>query len=1247
MKQTILPTLLAACLALPAVGLAQTCASPNATSDYIVGQAEGRASAMHWETGLVWSRAIEGSTLADQQKPWTDWINNWLPTPFAGQEDWGVNAALAQDRLHTGVWRLPYKLENSALAAGCPDPDFRLNREVLPTVHGQGGLHGSLWTASPRPGNQGSAWQTLFDQQPQVGTWLSTNSGGETRLVRGGQPFANLPASPPADTVPAGMVVIYNITTPLASQSGAGASWGGVRISGNGRLRVNGAGSWVREAIVTSGDQIRVRLPAPATAGQQATATLSLRSGDTTGTAAAAANGGDEATQVRESSMLFTLHASAAPAPRACRVTPSGSGDGTSWPQAASLDFALAEPSCSEVWLKQSAGTPYVPSGAQGFVIERNVKLYGGFIGTEAALAERPQSVSPGLTVLDANNNSRVLYLDGSLGIPLDDTLIDSVYLLQGAAAGPGANGGALYCNGAGVGSVCSPWINRVHIGASYADGDGGALFNDASGGGVSSPVLTNVLISNNHAEGHGGAIYNRGEGGTSSPVLRNVSMEGNDAYNGSGGAMYNLAKGSGGVSSPVIEQASFTGNGAGVSGGAIHSLTEGGGTSHMQVRNATFAINQSSAGRPGGAIAIVGVDGDARVDAVHATFMGNMAGGNGNALFTQGGVVGVRNSVLWGSAATRSQAVTFFTGSTTITDSLIQDGCAGGNVAPMGGTATCNGVTLDADPELGAFGANGMDGFPSLYGYLPDLTSLLQDAVACTLPIDQRGIARPQGMGATPCDIGALERRTHVELAVTVTGMGVVNGAPSACATGTCSYNYPGEGTPQLLTLAAMPAMGHTFIGWSGACSGTGTCSITMDQARAVSAEFSGPIAHTLGGTVAGLTGIGLVLRNGGEDLSVQANGGFTFLQPVADGGSYAVTVKTPPTGQTCTVTGGSGTATANVISVQVACAAATYAVTALPAGAMACTSNAVAYLGTVTCHATPPAGQITQSISGCNGTPTGVGDNDYTTAPVTSACTITATFAPLPQQTHTLGGTATGLTGSGLVLRNGNEDLAVQANGGFTFLQPVADGGSYAVTVQAQPTGQRCTIANASGSNVAANVGNVQVACAPYFEGTTVPASGPGGTGSATFTGGGPACRFNLGATRFEAAPAALPPGHTLPQGLLRIKLVGCTTAVAMQVTWPEPVAGYTKYGLAARTDTQPSYFEPAGLVISGHTARFTLTDGAQGDDDWTPNGEIADPSGPMALAAEAIPTLSAWGLLLLSVLLGLMVLHTRRLS
>ncbi|MGH8199645.1 MAG: beta-propeller fold lactonase family protein [Steroidobacteraceae bacterium] len=81
-------------------------------------------------------------------------------------------------------------------------------------------------------------------------------------------------------------------------------------------------------------------------------------------------------------------------------------------------------------------------------------------------------------------------------------------------------------------------------------------------------------------------------------------------------------------------------------------------------------------------------------------------------------------------------------------------------------------------------------------------------------------------------------------------------------------------------------------------------------------------PTTYSIGGSVTGLTGTGLVLQdNGGDNLSVTANGTFTFATKVNSGGAYSVTVMTQPSGQTCTVTSGSGTASANVTSVAVSC--------------------------------------------------------------------------------------------------------------------------------------------------------------------------------------------------------------------------------------------------------------------------------------------------------------------------------------
>ncbi len=86
------------------------------------------------------------------------------------------------------------------------------------------------------------------------------------------------------------------------------------------------------------------------------------------------------------------------------------------------------------------------------------------------------------------------------------------------------------------------------------------------------------------------------------------------------------------------------------------------------------------------------------------------------------------------------------------------------------------------------------------------------------------------------------------------------------------------------------------------------------------------GGTTYTVGGAVSGLTGTVVLQDNGGDNLSVTANGPFTFGTALPGGTPYSVTVKTYPSGQTCTVSNGSGTiAAANVTNVAVTCAATT----------------------------------------------------------------------------------------------------------------------------------------------------------------------------------------------------------------------------------------------------------------------------------------------------------------------------------
>jgi hypothetical protein len=84
-------------------------------------------------------------------------------------------------------------------------------------------------------------------------------------------------------------------------------------------------------------------------------------------------------------------------------------------------------------------------------------------------------------------------------------------------------------------------------------------------------------------------------------------------------------------------------------------------------------------------------------------------------------------------------------------------------------------------------------------------------------------------------------------------------------------------------------------------------------------------PTTYTVGGTVRGLLGDGLILQNNGtDDLPISGNGIFTFAGQLEQGEAYAVTVKEDPTGpsQTCFVTGGGNISDINVTTIIVTCA-------------------------------------------------------------------------------------------------------------------------------------------------------------------------------------------------------------------------------------------------------------------------------------------------------------------------------------
>jgi len=154
-------------------------------------------------------------------------------------------------------------------------------------------------------------------------------------------------------------------------------------------------------------------------------------------------------------------------------------------------------------------------------------------------------------------------------------------------------------------------------------------------------------------------------------------------------------------------------------------------------------------------------------------------------------------------------------------------------------------------------------------------------------------------------------------------------------------------------------------------------------------------PTLYPIGGTVSGLTGTVVLQNNSTGDLSVSANGSFGFGRLWGNGNSYNVTVLTQPTGQTCTVSNGTGAvAGANVVGITVACVTDTFAVGGSVTGLvgsvalqnnggdnLAVTADGAFAFATVMAYGTDynitvltqPAGQVC-TVSGGAGTVSGV---------------------------------------------------------------------------------------------------------------------------------------------------------------------------------------------------------------------------------------------------------------------------------
>lgn len=429
---------------------------------------------------------------------------------------------------------------------------------------------------------------------------------------------------------------------------------------------------------------------------------------------------------------------------------------------------------------------------------------------------------------------------------------------------------------------------------------------------------------------------------------------------------------------------------------------------------------------------------------------------------------------------------------------------------------------------------------------------------------------------------------------------------------------NDVAERTPRPVAWKVM-ARARTFLTslvvLAGSLAGAAGCGIDVtgvdeppsdagpSDATSADAGAEAGTGFTLGGSVRGLEGSGLVLEsNGATAVVTRSSTSFTFPETIANGASYDVKVRAQPLGpaQTCIVTGGRGRAKADVTDVRVTCSTNEYPVSVTVVGLagsglvltndggddLAVTAAAGSPVKATFSKYVPSGASFDVAVKTQPGGPpqrcvVSGGAGTVVAGPVT---TVTVNCTDL----HAVGGTVSGLSGSGLVLQNNaGDDIDVNVDGTFAFPTLLATGESYAVTVKTNPQtpAQTCTVEGGAGTVATSDV-SVAVTCTTdtYSVGGSI--SGLTGDGLVLQLNGAATVAPDSGDTSF--AFAAVANGTTYSIAVLTQPTLPSQTCSVTDASGSVGTADVTNVKVACETNAYKTRVEVAGLRGTGLVLR-----------------------------------------------------------